>query len=169
MCFLCERQLANMAARATDARGERAESAQAAAYDAAFAKGGLYGGIEKIITQTDIHSLNTKATLSEYHWASDPSGLVAASIIKYAFPNSVSDYDVPDSVIIIFPDSKKTFEPLVEKQKEAVRASLGLVESFTNIKFIESTSAKADAATLRFGQYSPESPKSSADHLINRN
>ena len=160
MCVLCERQLANMAARATDARGDKADSA--ASVGAAFAKGGLYGGIEKVITQTDIHSLNTKATLSEYHWASDPSGLVAASNIKYAFPSSVSDYDVPDSVTVIFPDSKRTFEPLVEKQKEAVRASLGLVESFTNIKFIESPSAKADAATLRFGQYSPESPKSSA-------
>lgn len=158
MCIHCERQLQYSLSSKGDFKNESIY--RTTVIDEPISKGGLYGGPTKLPTQGDIHSLNTKALLMGFNWASDTSGLITASQIKYAFPASSSAYTAEANYPAL--DLLSTFAPLTEKQKEAVRAALALVDSYTNLKFVESESALETDATLRFAQYSPESEGSEA-------
>lgn len=124
------------------------------------AKGGLYGGH----FDSSYLDLNTRAVMMDERWTTSFGGSEAARVITFAFPTSETDYtSAPDG----YPDSNPgeplddddghppidSFAPVNEIQKAAVRVAFGLVESYTNLTFVEVESALAVDAAFRFAQY----------------
>ena len=125
------------------------------------AKGGLYG------SAFDSSGLdpNTRAVMMDQRWATTYGGDVPATVITYAFPDSIDAYlqtpggypedgsaggsvDDDDDVAPI-----TSFAPATDLQKEGVRAAMGLVSSYTNLVFVEVTADEAATATFRFAAY----------------
>lgn len=145
-------------------------------------KGGLFGGA---FDSSGIADPNVRALLMDYHWVTTLGGTTAATLIKYAFPTDVSDYT--DGVPGGYPDTDllAKFREATDNQKAAALAAMGLVESYTTLKFEEADSPSALDATLRFsgltsgssqaafpannGPYSPQDARESGDNWLSTN
>jgi Domain of unknown function (DUF4114)/RTX calcium-binding nonapeptide repeat (4 copies)/Pregnancy-associated plasma protein-A len=115
-----------------------------------IAKGGLFGG------PFDSSGLdpNTRALLIDYRWTTSFNGPDAATTISYAFPTQVSDYG--PAAAYAAPKSLVGFAPLTDNQKAAELTAFDLVSSYTGLKFVQASSATADAAAIRVAQTSTE-------------
>jgi len=112
------------------------------------AKGGLFGGF---LNGATVGDPNVAAVIMDYRWVTTFQGTTAATTIKYAFPQSASDYNIFPSPNVVNPVSQL---PVTDFQKAAILTSLGLIASYTGLVFEEATSGTAAAATLRFAQTS---------------
>ncbi|WP_422002020.1 DUF4114 domain-containing protein [Reyranella sp.] len=110
------------------------------------AKGGLFGGFFDGASVTDP---NVAALIMDYRWTTSYLGATAATTIKYFFPTSAADYQIFPSPNSVDPVSHV---PVTDIQKAAVLASLGLIESYTQLTFVQAASGTAADATLRFAQ-----------------
>jgi Ca2+-binding RTX toxin-like protein len=109
-------------------------------------KGGLYGGFFNGATVADP---NVAAIIMDYRWATTSLGTEPATTIKYAFPQSKSDYNIFPSPNIVDPVSNV---PINDIQKAAVLTTFGLISSYTKLSFVEAPSGSATDATVRFAQ-----------------
>ena len=145
-------------------------------------KGGLFGGA---FDSSGIADPNVRALLMDYHWVTTLDGTTAATLMKYAFPTDVSDYTegVPGG----YPDMDilAKFQEANTNQKAAALAAMGLVASYTQLKFEEADSPSAADATLRFsgltsgssqaafpanpGPYSAQDARESGDNWLSTN
>ncbi len=112
-------------------------------------KGGLYGGS---FNSTTIADSNVRSLLMDARWVTELGGDTPATVMRYAFPDSVTDYtDVaggyPD------PDQIAKFLPATEEQEAAALVAMGLVQSYTKLTFEVADSPSAADATLRFAGY----------------
>lgn len=145
-------------------------------------KGGLFGGD---FDSSGIADPNVRALLMDYRWVTTLDGTTAATLMKYAFPTDVSDYteDVPGG----YPDMEilAKSQEANANQKAAALAAMGLVASYTQLKFEEADSPSAADATLRFsgltsgssqaafpanpGPYSAQDARESGDNWLSTN
>lgn len=112
-------------------------------------KGGLYGGSFNSSTITDP---NVRALLMDARWVTELGGDTPATVMKYAFPDSVTDYtDVAGG----YPDPERTdkFLQATEEQEAAALVAMALVQSYTKLTFEAADSPSAADATLRFAGY----------------
>ena len=110
------------------------------------AKGGLFGGFFNGATVGDP---NVAAIIMDYRWVTTFQGTTAPTTIKYAFPQSPSDYDISPTPNSVNPVGQL---PVTDFQKAAILTSFGLITSYTGMVFQEATSGTAADATLRFAQ-----------------
>ena len=110
------------------------------------AKGGLFGGFFNGATLGDP---NVAAIIMDYRWVTTLQGTTAPTTIKYAFPQSASDYDISPTPNSVNPVGQL---PVTDFQKAAILTSFGLITSYTGLVFQEATSGTAADATLRFAQ-----------------
>jgi hypothetical protein len=111
-------------------------------------KGGLYGGFFNGATVADP---NVAALIMDYRWTTTSLGTEPATTIKYAFPQSASDYKIFPSPNTVDPVSSV---PINDIQKAAVLTTFGLISSYTELTFVEAPSGSAADATVRFAQTS---------------
>ena len=113
-----------------------------------IAKGGLFGGP----FDSSGLDVNTRALLIDYRWTTSFNGPDPATTISYAFPTQVSDYGPPAA----YPGANSLvgFAPLTDNQKAAELTGFDLVSSYTSLKFVQASSATADAAAIRVAQTS---------------
>ncbi|WP_127090664.1 M10 family metallopeptidase [Aquabacter cavernae] len=112
-------------------------------------KGGLYSGS----IDTSTLDPNTRAVMMDYRWTTSYGGDEAATVATYAFPTSTTDYtNVAGGYPA--PNLLTGFQEVTDAQKAAVKTAFDLVSSYTNLTFVEATSASAQDATFRFAQYS---------------
>jgi len=109
-------------------------------------KGGLYGGFFNGATVADP---NVAALIMDYRWTTTSLGTDQAMTIKYAFPQSASDYKIFPAPNTVDPVAHV---PINDIQKAAVLTTFGLVASYTKLNFVEAPSGSATDATLRFAQ-----------------
>lgn len=111
-------------------------------------KGGLFGGF---FNGTTVADPNVAALIMDYRWTTASLGTEPATTIKYAFPQSASDYNIFPSPNTVNPVSHV---PINDIQKAAVLTTFGLISSYTKLSFVEAPSGSATDATVRFAQTS---------------
>ncbi|GGF52576.1 hypothetical protein GCM10007301_10070 [Azorhizobium oxalatiphilum] len=118
-------------------------------------KGGLYGSA---FLDTSSLDPNVRATMMGYYWATQYGGTQATTVFTYAFATSDADFDIPGG----YPEADYVdiASELSAVQKDAVRLAVAQLSAFTQLSFVESASATAANATLRFANYQDEGSES---------